>query len=126
MAQKLDPSRATPGDWLVTPIHMTMQGGDRLPTFAVLATGAGAACEQFVGRAHPKNGQADEQAIVEMDARLFAASEAMATLLLQALAYEEDAFRLDMPVDGGDLVGWFSEWRENVCRVLETAATDRT
>ncbi len=126
MAQKLDPSRATAGEWLVTPTHMTMHGGDRLPTFAVLATGADAACEQFVGRAHPKNGQPDERAIVEMDARLFAASKAMATLLLQALAYEEDAFRLDMPVDGGDLVAWYSKWREDVCRVLETAATDRT
>ncbi len=104
MAQKLDPSRATAGEWLVTPTHMIMHGGNRLPTFAVLATGADAACEQFVGRAHPTNGQAEEQ----------------------ALAYEEDAFRLDMPVDGGDLVAWFSEWRADVCRVLETAATDRT
>ncbi len=83
---------------------MTMHGGDRLPSFAVLATGIGASCEQFVGRAHPRNGLPSERAIAEMDARLFAASKAMATLLLQALAYEENAFRLDLPVDGGDLV----------------------
>ncbi len=126
MAQKLDLSRATTGEWLVTPTHMTMQGVNHLQTFGVLATGAGAACEQFVGRAHPKNGQADERATVEMDARLFAASKAMATLLLQALAYEEDAFRLDLPVDADDLVAWFSEWRADVCGVLEIAATDQT
>ncbi|NPD70286.1 hypothetical protein HN018_24195 (plasmid) [Lichenicola cladoniae] len=108
MAQKLDPSRATAGRWLTIPTHMTMYDGDRLPTFAVIATGPDA-CEQFVGRAHPKSGTPDERPVVEMDARLFAASKAMATLLLQALAYEEDAFRLDMPVDGGDLVQWFAE-----------------
>lgn len=126
MVQKLDPARATAGEWLVTPTHMTMYDGDRLPTFAILATGKGTSCEQFVGRAHPKSGLPDERAIVEMDARLFAASKAMATLLLQAIAYEQDAFRLDLPVDGGDLVAWFCEWRSDVCAVLETAATDRT
>lgn len=125
MAQKLDPSRATPGRWITVPTQMTMHGGDRLPTFAVVATGPDA-CEQFVGRAHPKDGVPEERPIVEMDARLFAASKAMATLLLQAIAYEEDAFRLDMPVHGGDLVQWFAEWRQDVRGVLEMAATDQT
>ena len=122
MPRKIDPTRATPGRWITIPIKMTMHGGTRLPTFAIIATGPDA-CEQFVGRAHPKDGTPDDRPIVEMDARLFAASKQMATLLLQALAYEEDAFRLDMPVDGGDLVDWFAEWRLKVSRLLEATAT---
>jgi hypothetical protein len=124
MPKKLDRTRATAGRWLTIPTHMTMDGGDRLPSFAVIATGPDA-CEQFVGRAHPKDGTLDERPAVEMDARLFAASKAMATLLLQAMAYEEEAF-LDLPVDGGDLLQWFAEWRQDVHGVLETAATGRT
>ena len=125
MPKKLDPTRATPGRWITIPTKMTMHGGTRLPTFAIIATGPDA-CEQFVGRAHPKDGTPDDRPVVEMDARLFAASKQMATLLLQALAYEEDAFRLDMPVDGGDLVAWFAEWRLKVSRLLEAAATSDT
>ena len=125
MPKKLDPTRATPGRWITIPTKMTMHGGTRLPTFAIIATGPDA-CEQFVGRAHPKDGTPDNRPIVEMDARLFAASKQMATLLLQALTYEEDAFRLDMPVDGGDLVAWFAEWRLKVSRLLEATATSDT
>ncbi len=125
MPRKIDPTRATPGRWITIPTKMTMHGGTRLPTFAIIATGPDA-CEQFVGRAHPKDGTPDDRPIVEMDARLFAASKQMATLLLQALAYEEDAFRLGMPVDGGDLVAWFAEWRLEASRLLEAAATSDT
>ncbi len=125
MPKKLDPTRATPGRWITIPTKMTMHGGTRLPTFAIIATGPDA-CEQFVGRAHPKDGTPDDRPIVEMDARLFAASKAMATLLLQALTYEEDAFRLGMPVDGGDLVAWFAEWRLEASRLLEATATSDT
>lgn len=39
---------------------------------------------------------------------------ALRTLLLEALAHEGAAFELDEPVDGGDLVQWFSGWRERV------------
>ena len=125
MPRKLDPTRATPGRWITIPTKMTIHGGTRLPTFAIIATGPDA-CEQFVGRAHPKDGTPDDRPIVEMDARLFAASKQMAILLLQAIAYEEDAFRLDMPVDGGDLVAWFAEWRLKVSRLLEATATSET
>jgi hypothetical protein len=59
-----------------------------------------------------------------MDARLFAASKAMATLLLQAIAYEEEAFRLDIETEGGDLVQWFSTWRRDVRDMLEITASD--
>lgn len=123
MAKKIDPALATPGEWRVMPTHMTMHDGSRLPTFAIVATGT--PCEPFVGRAHPKSGEPDERPIVEMDARLFAGSKGMATLLLQAMAYEEEAFTSDAPVDGGDLVAWFSGWREDVRRLLEAAATQR-
>ena len=124
MPRKLDPASATPGRWITVPTQMTMHGGTRLPTFAIVATGPDA-CEQFVGRAHPKDGTPDDRPIVHMDARLFAASKAMATLLLQAIAYEEDAFRLDMPIDGGDLVQFFAEWRQEARSLLELAATDK-
>ncbi len=124
MAQKLDPTRATPGHWIAIPSHMTIFGGARLPTFAVIATGP-EACEQFVGRAHPKDGSPADRPIVEMDARLFAASKAMATLLLQAIAYEEEAFETDEPVNGGDLVEFFAGWRQEVRGLLGMAATDR-
>lgn len=125
MPKKLDPTCATPGRWITVPTQMTMHGGTRLPTFAILATGPDA-CEQFVGRAHPKDGTPADRPIVEMDARLFAGSKAMATLLLQAVAYEEDAFRLDMPVDGGDLVQWFAQWRQDALSLLGLVANDQT
>lgn len=121
MAQQIDPDLATPGEWVVVPTHMTMFGGDRFPTYGIVATKTEP--EHFIARTHPKNGLPEERPILEMDARLFAASKAMATLLLQALAYEEDAFDNDESVDGGDLVDFFAGWRQDVRRLLEITAS---
>lgn len=121
MTAPLDPTRATPGRWIAIPSQMTMHGGTRLPTMAIVTTGPDTT-EQFVGRAHPMDGTPDDQPVVRMNARLFAASKAMASLLLQAIDYEEEAFRLDEDVNGGDLVEWFAEWRREVLGVLELPA----
>lgn len=111
MTGPLNPARATPGRWVTMPTHMTMHDGTRSPTFAIITTGPDT-CEPFIGRAHPKDGTPEDRPIVEMDARLFAASKVMAALLLKAIGYEKNAFRLDEPVDGGDLVAWFATWRQ--------------
>jgi hypothetical protein len=43
---------------------------------------------------------------------------ALRGLLDEALGYEADAFGGNVPVDGGDLVEWFGEWRERVRATL--------
>ena len=39
-------------------------------------------------------------------------------LCLEAACYEDHAFRNDEPVDGADLVAWFSEWRSHLIHAL--------
>ncbi len=43
----------------------------------------------------------------------------MEALLSEALAFENEAFEEDEPVDGGDMVQWFSEWRVRVKALME-------
>jgi len=58
------------------------------------------------------------EAPVWRDAEAFLAAPATSTpldaLLGEAMAYEAEAFDADEEVDGGDIVGWFAEWRHRV------------
>lgn len=38
----------------------------------------------------------------------------MEDLINEAIGYERNAFENDEPIDGGDLVEWFANWRERV------------
>lgn len=114
---RIDPSRATPGDWLARPGQMTMYGGSKLPTFQVWTRE-----QTAVAKLHPIQGLPQDRDMVEMNAHLIAASKPMAEMLLEALRYEADQFDgdPDLPLDvsGADLVDWFTDWRERVKRVL--------
>ena len=122
----LDPSLASPGEWRITPTEQTMHDGTWLPTFAVVTTG-GAVAERFVGRAHPLDGRPEDRPILQMNARLFAASKEMAALLVELLAYEAEQFDgdedgRDLSVSGADTVDWLGEFRLRVRAVIGTAA----
>ena len=66
---------------------------------------------------------------VRMNARLFAASKAMAALLIELVAYQADQFdgpeHLDLDVSGADTVDWLTDFRLRARAVIGTAAADQ-
>lgn len=59
--------------------------------------------------------------IAEANTALIAAALDMKAVLYEALDYEAEAFKDDEPVNGADLIDWFSEWRHRVASALARA-----
>jgi len=47
-------------------------------------------------------------------------------VLKEALGYEAEAFRQDLPVEGADLVAWFAQWRLRAQAAVAAATGNRT